>query len=96
MSFFHEYSLLFAIAIPVAVIVLIELALWMSGERGASLLPGLSRYPMVMSEAQVAAQLGAAQALLVMPKPELPAFLAEAPAVVAKVSANDKAVREAA
>ena len=60
MSFFQEYSLLFAIAIPVAVVVLIEAALWMSGERGASLLPGLSRYPTVMSKVEIAA--GAAPA----------------------------------
>lgn len=96
MSFFHEYSLLFAVAIPVAVVVLIEAALWLSGERGTSLLPGLSRYPAVMSAAQVAAQPAAARRPAAMPRPELATVLAEAPAAAARVSANDKAVREAA
>lgn len=45
MSFFQEYSLLFAIAIPVAVVIVIEVALWLSGERGASLLPSLHAVP---------------------------------------------------
>ena len=96
MSFFQEYSLLFAVAIPVAVVVLIEAALWLSGERGASLLPGLSRYPAVMTQAEVAAQMVAAEPIAVMPKPELKTVLADAPAAVAKVSANDKVAREAA
>lgn len=93
MSFFHEYSLLFAVAIPVAVIVAIEVALWASGERGASLLPGVSRYPTVMSQAEIAAQMVAAEPIAVMPARTV---LAGAPAKVARVSANDKAVREAA
>jgi hypothetical protein len=96
MSFFHEYSLLFAIAIPVAVIVLIEVALWASGERGASLLPGISRYPTVMPQAEIAAQMVAAKPVAVMPEPEPIAALAGAPATVARVSANDKLAREAA
>lgn len=91
MSFFQEYSLLFAIAIPVAVVVLIEAALWMSGERGASLLPGLSRYPTVMSKVEIAA--GAAPAA--MPRPAVAVVKAEAP-VAARVSANDKVARQAA
>lgn len=96
MSFFQEYSLLFAVAIPVAVVVLIEAVLWLSGERGASLLPGLTRYPSVMSQAQIAAQMVAAEPIAVMPEPELKTVLAEAPAAVAQVSANDKVAREAA
>lgn len=91
MSFFHEYSLLFAVAIPVAAIVAIEVALWASGERGASLLPGLARYPAVISQAQ---QMVASEPTPVMPEPG--AVLGAAPAKVARVSANDKAVREAA
>lgn len=96
MSFFQEYSLLFAVAIPIAVVVLIEAALWLSGERGASLLPGLSHYPTVMTQAEIAAQMVAAEPIAVMPEPELKTVLAEAPAAVAKVSANDKVAREAA
>lgn len=92
MSFFHEYSLLFAVAIPVAVVVLIEVALWLSGERGASLLPALSRYPTVMSKAEIAARLAPA----VMPRPEVAVVLAATPAVAVRVSANDKVVCEAA
>lgn len=96
MSFFQEYSLLFAVAIPVAVVVLIEAALWLSGERGASLLPGLSRYPTVMSQAEIAAQMVAAEPIAVMPEPQPSTVLADAPARVARVSANDKVAREAA
>jgi len=96
MSFFQEYSLLFAVAMPVAVVVLIEAALWLSGERGASLLPGLSRYPTAMSQAEIAAQMVAAEPIAVMPEPVMATVLAEATGAVAKVSANDKLVREAA
>ena len=94
MSFFHEYSLLFAVAIPVAVIAAMEVALWTSGERGASLLPGIARYPTMMSQAEIAAQMVAAEPIEVMPEPST--VLAGAPAKVARVSANDKVVREAA
>ena len=96
MSFFQEYALLFAVAIPVAVVVLIEAALWLSGERGASLLPGLSRYPTVMSQAEIAAQMVAAEPIAVMPEPELHTVLAEAPAAPARAPANDKVACEAA
>lgn len=96
MSFFQEYSLLFAVAIPVAIVVLIEVALWLSGERGASLLPGLSRYPTVMSNAEIAAQMVADEPVAVMPETQLVSVLVEAPAAAAKVSANDKVACEAA
>ncbi|HET7729463.1 MAG TPA: hypothetical protein VFK48_05475 [Usitatibacter sp.] len=96
MSFFQEYSLLFAVAVPVAVVVLIEVALWLSGERGASLLPGLSRYPTVMSQAEIAAQMVAAEPIAVMPETELRSVLADAPAGAAQAAANDKVAREAA
>jgi hypothetical protein len=96
MSFFQEYALLFAVAIPVAVVVLIEVALWLSGERGASLLPGLSRYPTVMSQAEIAAQMVAAEPIAVMPEPAVATVLAEATGAISRVSANDKVVREAA
>lgn len=96
MSFFQEYSLLFAVAIPVAVVVVIEVALWLSGERGASLLPGLSRYPTLMSQAEIAAQMVAEEPMAVMPETQLVSVLVEAPAAAAKVSANDKVACEAA
>lgn len=96
MSFFQEYSLFFAVAIPVAVVVLIEAVLWLSGERGASLLPGLTRYPSVMSQAEIAAQMVAAEPIAVMPEGELRTVLAEAPAAASQAPANDKVVREAA
>lgn len=96
MSFFQEYSLLIAVAIPAAVVVLIEVALWISGERGASLLPGLSRYPTVMTQAEIAAQMVAAEPIAVMPEPALRTVLAEASVAIAQASANDKVVREAA
>ncbi|HET7731105.1 MAG TPA: hypothetical protein VFK48_13840 [Usitatibacter sp.] len=96
MSFFQEYSLLFAVAIPVAVVVLIEGALWLSGERGASLLPGLSRYPTVMSQAEIAAQMVAQEPIAVMPAPELRTVLADAPAAAVHAPANDNVAREAA
>jgi hypothetical protein len=96
MSFFQEYSLLFAVAIPVVVVVLIEVALWLSGERGASLLPGLSGYPTVMTQAEIVAQMVAAERIAVMPEPELRTVLAEASVAIAQASANDKVVREAA
>lgn len=96
MSFFQEYSLLFAVAIPVAVVVVIEAVLWLSGERGASLLPGLTRYPTVISQAEIAAQMVAAEPIAVMPELEPSTVLAGAPAAVAKVSANDMVAREAA
>ena len=92
MNFFHEYSLLFAVAIPVAVVVLIEVALWLSGERGASLLPALSRYPTVISKAEIAARLAPAA----IRRPEVAVVMAEAPAAVVRVSANDKVARQAA
>lgn len=96
MSFFQEYSLLLAVAIPVAVVVVIEAVLWLSGERGASLLPGLTRYPTVISQAEIAAQMVAAEPIAVMPELEPSTVLAGAPAAVAKVSANDMVAREAA
>jgi len=96
MSFFQEYSLLFAVAIPVAVVALIEAVLWLSGERGASLLPGLSRYPTVMSQAEIAAQMVAAEPIALMPEIELRTVLGDAPGAAARAPANDKVAREAA
>lgn len=96
MSFFQEYSLLFAVAMPVAAVVLLEAVLRLSGERGASLLPGLTRYPTVMSQAEIAAQRVAAEPIAVMPETGWRTVLAEGPAAVAQAPANDKVAREAA
>jgi hypothetical protein len=49
MSFIQEYGLLIAIAAPVAVIVAIQVFLFMKGERGTLLLPSLRPYPSVKS-----------------------------------------------
>ena len=47
MNFINEYALLFAVALPVVVIVGIQVALFIAGERGTGLLPGLNRYPSI-------------------------------------------------
>lgn len=47
MNFFNEYALLVAVALPVVVIVGIQVFLFVSGERGTLLLPGLHSYPSV-------------------------------------------------
>ena len=90
MNFFQEYALLFAVAIPVAVIVLIEVVLRISGERDTLLLPGFARYPAVMSEAEMAVPMPAAATAVPIPAPELTTVLADAPAVASTVPANDK------
>ena len=45
MEFLHEYSLLIAVALPVAVVVVINLLLALTGESGTLLLPSLRGYP---------------------------------------------------
>ena len=90
MNFFQEYALLFAVAIPVAVIVLIEVALRISGERDTLLLPGFARFPTVMSEAEMALPVPEAETALPMLEPELATVLADAPAVASTAPANDK------
>ena len=47
MELFREYALLIVVALPGAVIVLINLVLAASGERGTLLLPSLGNYPKV-------------------------------------------------
>ena len=54
MSFFQEYSLLVAVATPVAVIVAINVQLYLSGERGTLLVPGVMSFPNLASEAATA------------------------------------------
>ena len=45
MNFVNEYALLFAAALPVVVILAIQVCLFVAGERGTLLIPGLNRYP---------------------------------------------------
>lgn len=45
MSFFQEYSLLIAVSIPVVVLLAMNVALWISGERDTLMMPGLMRFP---------------------------------------------------
>ena len=47
MNLIHEYALLVAVALPVVVIVGVQVFLFVSGERGTLLLPGLSRFPTI-------------------------------------------------
>jgi len=47
MNFVNEYALLFAVALPVVAIVAIQVYLFVSGERGTLLIPGLNSYPSV-------------------------------------------------
>ena len=55
MKFIQEYALLIAVATPVAVIVAIQVWLFMTGERGTLLLPSLRRFPSVDISAAVKA-----------------------------------------
>ena len=45
MNFANEYALLFAVALPVAVIAGMQVALYLSGERTTLLVPGMAGYP---------------------------------------------------
>ncbi len=45
MSFFQEYSLLIAVSTPVAVLVAMNVALWLSGERDTLVMPGFMSFP---------------------------------------------------
>ena len=47
MNFFNEYALLVAVALPVVVIVGLQVFLFVAGERGTGLIPGLARYPSI-------------------------------------------------
>jgi hypothetical protein len=96
MSFFQEYALLFVVATPVAVVVLMQVALWLSGERDTLLLPVLTRYPSVWSEAEIAKRAPHAQAIEPVPQEELATALADTPAGVSEASANESLVRKAA
>jgi hypothetical protein len=47
MNFFNEYALLVAVALPVVAIVGLQVFLFVAGERGTGLFPGLDRYPSI-------------------------------------------------
>lgn len=85
MSFFNEYALLFAVAIPVATIVGIQVFLYLGGERGTLLLPGVASFPSI--------EYGMKAAEAVAKPLEMPATASAA--AVAEPS-NDEMVREAA
>jgi hypothetical protein len=53
MSFFQEYALLFAVGLPVMTIVGMQVLLFVGGERGTGLLPGLGAYPSIATGARV-------------------------------------------
>jgi hypothetical protein len=53
MSFFQEYSLLVVAATPVALIAAINVHLWLSGERGTLVLPGVMSFPRMAMDAGV-------------------------------------------
>ena len=53
MSFFQEYSLLFAVATPVAVLLAMNVGLWIAGERHTLMLPGLMSFPKVTMDDSV-------------------------------------------
>jgi len=83
-NFINEYALLFAVAMPVVAIVGIQVFLFVSGERGTLLIPGLNRYPSIDFQSK--------SAEVVMKPTPMPATSA---AVVTE-SSNDDMVREAA
>ena len=84
MNFINEYSLLFAVALPVVVIVGIQASLFIAGERGTGLLPGFGQYSSI--------ELGKAVEVAAR-KP----MVSEAPTVATAVeSSNDEAERIAA
>jgi hypothetical protein len=85
MNFFNEYALLIAVALPVVVLVGIQLFLFISGERDTLLFPGLNRYPSIDFDTRSHAAM--------MKLAEMPAATN---ASVARESSNDAMEREAA
>ena len=81
MNFFNEYALLIAVALPVVVIVAMEVALFVSGERGTGLIPGFNHYPSI--------ETGKAE---MVDQP----VRSEAPAITAVEPSNDEVERLAA
>ena len=85
MNFINEYALLFAVALPVVAIVGIQVFLFVSGERGTLLVPGLNRYPSIDFQPK--------SADVVMKPVPMPAASSK---TAATESSNDELVREAA
>jgi hypothetical protein len=85
MNFINEYALLFAVALPVATLVGIQVFLFVSGERGTGLLPGLSRYPSI--------ETGTKAEEVVMVPAAMPATSSK---VAVSEPSNDEMEREAA
>lgn len=83
MNFINEYALLFAVALPVIVIVAIQVALFVAGERATLLLPGLGAYPSIELSME---------SLVAQPTGLPPQYCA----AVGRESSNDEAELEAA
>jgi len=82
MNFMNEYGLLFAVAIPVATLIGLQVFLHVTGERATGLLPGFNTYPSIAS-ATIAA-------------PQQP-VVSETPTIVITIkSSNDEMERLAA
>ena len=81
MNFVNDYALLFAAALPVAVVVGIQVMLVLAGERCTLLVPGLASYPSI----ELAKKTGD---VVAMPAASQRAAMAE--------SSNDEMEREAA
>jgi len=45
----NEFALLFAVSLPVATIVCLQVLLAATGERGTGLIPGISSYPSIVT-----------------------------------------------
>ncbi|HXN16433.1 MAG TPA: hypothetical protein VN878_08640 [Usitatibacter sp.] len=84
MNFVHEYALLVAVALPVLIILGMQVFLFRGGERGTLLLPGFKAFPTVgLAE-------GHEKAVVEMPAQ------APTPSTAANASTNDEFLREAA
>ena len=81
--FFNEYALLIAIGLPVAVVVGIQVHLFICGERGTLLIPGFDRYPSVEIARDVEIRESAPVAMVVTPAALSPIEV-EPPVVVAQ------------
>ncbi len=81
MNFINEYALLFAVALPVAVVVGIQVMLFLAGERDTLLVPGMASYPSI----ELAKKSG-----------EVVAMPAASPRAAMAESSNDETEREAA
>jgi len=89
MSYFQEYALLVAVAIPILAIVGLNIYLWWEGERGTLLLPSSQGFPAVEMGERIEEEVPVGY--------EAARVATSAERVVADaVPANDVRVREAA